>query len=391
MRIAFKIIGGLVLAMVCGLGVATWAAQRVTREVDLVHSAQRGSTAAIDGAVIESLAIGAGFIVIVAGVGTVLSLHLTKRVRRLRDYAAAIGAGRSETLDVGGADELAELATTLRQMAHDLETARAEQERQRQLAVERESMQATIRANEQVLGVIGHELRTPLAAMRLTAEHLQDQLHISDPGLQAMLHSLQSETVRLADLVSDTLEASRLGSGSAQWTWSEFDVREITERLPDLVRHTVREGVRLVIEVDPPDLKMRGDSSAIGRLLINLLTNAARHTTEGSIHVTMSSEAPTDGVFVLMRVRDTGSGISPEIAERLGEPFVLNAGVVGRNFVSGAGLGLSICRAIIAAHGGSMSVTSSRGIGTTFAVRVRADLPQAAANELSPIDVRGVA
>ena len=88
-------------------------------------------------------------------------------------------------------------------------------------------------------------------------------------------------------------------------------------------------------------------------------------------------------------VTDTGSGIAPNVLARLGEAFALTSGVVGdRNFVGGAGLGLAICKGIVAAHGGTLLVESAVGAGTTITARLRTDLAEAADGDTIHLDQR---
>src|SRR5690606_12824660 len=115
---------------------------------------------------------------------------------------------------------------------------------------------------------------------------------------------------------------------------------------------------------------------AIRRLLINLLNNAQKHTQEGSIHLTARRRIEDGNEWIDLEVADTGKGLSPEIAAKLGEAFALNSGVVGDRFVQGSGLGVAICRGIGTAHGGAISLRSSPGEGTCVTVRIRADLPE---------------
>jgi signal transduction histidine kinase len=123
---------------------------------------------------------------------------------------------------------------------------------------------------------------------------------------------------------------------------------------------------------------MLGDGDAIRRLLLNLLSNARKHTTVGQIEVTSRSYTDLRGAWVELSVRDTGPGIPQEILARLGEAFALNSGVVGKNHVSGTGLGLAICRGIAAAHGGELLIESVLNRGTTVTAVLRADLVTAA-------------
>ena len=94
--------------------------------------------------------------------------------------------------------------------------------------------------------------------------------------------------------------------------------------------------------------------------------------TSGTIRVDVS--AVSGGEWVDVRVADSGCGMSPDLVARLGEPFTLNVGVVNPRQTGGAGLGLAICKGIVASHGGELTIESAVGVGTTVTARLRADL-----------------
>jgi two-component system capsular synthesis sensor histidine kinase RcsC len=119
---------------------------------------------------------------------------------------------------------------------------------------------------------------------------------------------------------------------------------------------------------------MNGDAGALRRMLVNLLDNAREHTLGGSIELECREELDTAGRWIVFGIRDTGEGIAPELAQRLGSAFAMNAGMPGINLIRGSGLGLAICNGIALAHGGRILIESARGSGTRVSVRVRADL-----------------
>lgn len=253
-----------------------------------------------------------------------------------------------------------------------------ERKRAERLERERNSLRAAARAMEQVLGVVGHELRTPLASVRAMSEYLLTDGSHDTPEFSQFLQAINQETVRMAEMVSHMLEAARLESGMAKWNWSRITLKRVCEDAIDVVRHLVdTQQVRLSVHVTPEELTMNGDADAVLRLLINLLTNAHKHTEAGQISVTASAVTGSDPALIQLQVQDTGSGIPPEVAEKLGMPFALNAGTIGSTYVKGSGLGLSICRGIVAAHGGRILVSSAPGQGTTVTVQMRADLDAA--------------
>ena len=240
---------------------------------------------------------------------------------------------------------------------------------------ERQSLQDALRAMERVLGVVGHELRTPLAALRATTEFLLTEDAEQADEHQVFLGMIHDETVRMAETVNNMLEAARLNSGLARWIWSEVPLAGACDEALNVVRPLVDHArVELEWTAEPSDLQMNGDQDAVCRLIINLVSNSAKHTADGLIRVHVRELDDADVRWIELKVQDTGEGVSPKVAEKLGRAFMLNSGLVGSDYVKGAGLGLSICRSIIGAHGGSISVASTPGAGATFTVRLRADL-----------------
>jgi signal transduction histidine kinase len=246
---------------------------------------------------------------------------------------------------------------------------------------ERAALRNAVGAMDHVLGVVGHELRTPLAGLRAMSEFLLTDGARQTAEFDTFLRGIHEEAVRMADTVNNILEAARLNSGRARWNWADVDVTEVCARAMESVGPVVdTTAVALTLRVEPPGLRMRGDADAIRRLVMNLLSNAQKHTARGSIAVTVHEHR--DGAApntagprrVRIEVRDTGTGIPEEIRTRLGEAFALNSGVVGGSYVSGSGLGLAICKGIVAAHGGEITFTSVEGRGTTVRATLAADL-----------------
>ncbi|HEV2294871.1 MAG TPA: HAMP domain-containing sensor histidine kinase [Tepidisphaeraceae bacterium] len=244
---------------------------------------------------------------------------------------------------------------------------------------EQESLRGAVTAMEQVLGVVGHELRTPLAGLRAMSEFLLTDGANSTQEATQFLTAINQEVVRMADMVDQLVEAARINSGRAKWNWSQFPLRQVCEDALDTVRPLVNPSrVAAVCAIEPPDAAMHGDPEAIRRLVRNLADNSRKHTTDGEIRVAGRASADHDGEWIELRVSDTGAGISPELVARLGEAFALNSGMVGANHVSGTGLGLAICKGVAAAHGGTIAVESLPGRGTTMTVRLRTDLARPA-------------
>jgi PAS domain S-box-containing protein len=242
---------------------------------------------------------------------------------------------------------------------------------------ERASLRQAVAAMEQVLGVVGHELRTPLAAMRMTSELLLGEDVRRSEQIAPLLGSINQAAVRMADTVNDLLEAARLNSGLANWNWFEFSPTTVCEEAVAALRPLLdpsRVTISLLAE-SRDTLFMQGDAEAFRRMVTSLADNARRFTETGVIDITVRALPDGDAHWVELVVRDTGCGIPAEIRDRLGEPFALNAGIVGDRYCGGTGLGLAICRGIALAHGGTVSIDSDVGKGTCVTVRLRADLP----------------
>jgi signal transduction histidine kinase len=257
-----------------------------------------------------------------------------------------------------------------------LETSLSERFR---LESERNHFKESVAAMEQVLAVVAHELRTPLAGLRTMSEFLLMPEAKELAEWDTFLMSMNTEVTRMADMVNTLLEAARLNSGVATWHWGRVNFAAVCSDALDVVRPLVNQAkLTLSCSCDPENLQGAGDPDAIRRLVINLVSNAAKNTPSGSISVTCRKpNDPQPGQWIELRITDTGKGISPTLASRLGEPFALNSGSVGAYHIQGAGLGLAICKGIAAAHGGQILIESAPGKGTTVIVRLRCDLPTA--------------
>ena len=275
----------------------------------------------------------------------------------VRDGLRAVGAGERELrLEARGRDELAQLARSANQMASQLREREAERD-------------AADHARRGLVAAVSHDLRTPLTSLRLLAEAIEDDL--VDPDTRRRYLEQMSVHIRsLSALVEDLFELSRLEAGEINWSMQRV-------RLDELVAETV-EAMRAEAEANhvavearvPTDVgPARGDPEKLQRVLFNLIQNALRHTpADGSVTVA----AVSNGASIEVEVADSGEGLDPDDRERVFEPFYRGRNDRARSG-EGSGLGLSICRAIVEAHGGEISVASSSA-GT----RVRFSVPRLA-------------
>jgi light-regulated signal transduction histidine kinase (bacteriophytochrome) len=257
-----------------------------------------------------------------------------------------------------------------------LERAAVESAGRRAAEAERDRLRDAAAAMEQVLGVIGHELRTPLAAVGAIADLLINPQARQMSEFDTYVTSVKTEIKRMSDTLNNLIDAARLASGHGAWVWTTVSLEFVCQEALDAVRPSISSAaVEMRLTVKSPELSMSGDADALRRMLINLLENAREHTPQGAIELACGSMSDAAGSWVEFCVSDTGKGIAPELANRLGQAFSMNAGVVGINLIRGSGLGLGICRGIAAAHGGRILIESVQGSGTKVSVRIRADLP----------------
>ena len=252
-------------------------------------------------------------------------------------------------------------------ITHQIKAEQAQQEHK--------NLQNAIESMQNVLGVVGHELRTPLAALRVTSEYLLTEGAWQQDNTDQFLNSIHTEVIRLSEMVNNMLEAARVNSGAASWKWETVHLDPLCQDVIGIVTPLIdQDNVELEFHLNPPDLQCMGDHDAILRLLINLITNSAKSTSTGSITVMARPLKKNKCSWIEIMVQDTGCGISETVVKKLGQAFILNSGMIGSDYTKGAGLGLSICKGIVAAHGGSIAVSSRMEEGTTFKILLRADL-----------------
>jgi signal transduction histidine kinase len=182
---------------------------------------------------------------------------------------------------------------------------------------------------------------------------------------QEILEVCREDTARLDRLMRELLDLSKIESGAVTPVFAPIRPSTlISEAIEPLRLQVESRGVRLEVDA-PPDLPaISADRSQIERVITNLITHALRATTAGGA---ITVAAAPRGEEIAISVADTGSGIPREYLSRIFEPFVQ----VPRATGGGAGLGLTISRRIIEAHGGQLTVQSSPGQGSTFTFTVR--------------------
>jgi signal transduction histidine kinase len=227
--------------------------------------------------------------------------------------------------------------------------------------------QKAVAQRDEFLSVAAHELRTPLAAMKLQIQSLQRELgrlrqdEVRAPTLRSKAEVVERQIRRLEQLVTDLLDLSRLTSGKLQLRIEEFDLVELVHEIRDrMAEEVARAGGRLTLHAVGP-LRGQWDRARLDQVLSNLMSNAIKYG--GGKPITLTAMA--EGSEVRLAVHDQGIGISQEDQARIFERF--ERAVPGRNY-SGFGVGLWICKQSVEALGGVIRVQSQPGQGSTFEV-----------------------
>ena len=214
------------------------------------------------------------------------------------------------------------------------------------------------------LGMVSHELRAPLAAVRGSAVTLlEDARELDAAERQAFHRIIVEQSGQMRRLIGDLLDAGRIDAGTLSVEPEPLEVAALVEQARTAFQSG---GGRQAMRIDlPPDLpRVMADERRIVQVLSNLFSNAARHSPESSpIHV----EAVRDGLEVAVSVTDQGRGIAPERLPNLFRKYADVAGEDGEKGAAGFGLGLAISKGLVEAHGGRIRAESAGpGLGTRF-------------------------
>ena len=256
--------------------------------------------------------------------------EMTAAARRMAggDYDVAVRATSR--------DEVGELAEAFNQMAADLA--------------------ASDRYRRELVGNVSHELRTPISALHAVLENMADGVAPAD---EQTLRTALAQTARLARLVSELLDLSRLDGGALPLQRKDFDVAGF---LAEAVAQSSRPEL-VVLDVQPPGLRATADAARLHQVVGNLIENALRHSPGGEV---VRLEAREQGGGLQLDVVDRGPGIPVAERSRVFERFTRGGGAAD----GGTGLGLAIARWAVELHGGGIAV-----VGDRPGCRIRVTLP----------------
>lgn len=257
-----------------------------------------------------------------------------------------------------------------RDLVAAMEQLRAAEQSQRRL---REAAEESSRAKTRFLANMSHELRTPLNAVLGYAEMLAEaEIGATERRDAERIHAAGSH---LLGIVDDVLDLARVDSGGRTVVPQRFELEELGEEVAEWIGPTLGDQGNLLI-VDMAPATMWTDHLMVRQILLNLLGNANKFCTDGTIQL----RSELRGDIVVIEVEDSGIGMAPDEVARVLEPFTQgNHEILAR--YGGSGLGLSIVDRFVRALGGSLGIDSRPGAGTTFTVH----LPCEVAAPASPL------
>ena len=248
-------------------------------------------------------------------------------------------------------------------------SARKQTEEALELSLERERaanehLRELDRLKDEFIALVSHELRTPLTSIRGYLEFLLEDADGLTPDHARFLTVVDRNAERLQHLVNDLLFVAQIDAGRLTIEQAGVDLPALADEAVEAARVVASaKAIELELDVGPVQ-PLVGDRARLAQLLDNFISNAIKFTPEGG-RVTVGVRG--EGEFAVFSVADSGIGIGKEDQERLFERFYRAASATERA-IPGTGLGLAIAKAIVDAHGGSISVESEEGAGTTFTV-----------------------
>ena len=282
----------------------------------------------------------------------------------LRAEQDALAARGDQRVALHHAREAAALAAALDAARSELEGAlRALEDRSRALDQARERAEAAVRAKDEFLAMLGHELRNPLSPIMTALQLLRLK------GQIGREHEIIERQVRnLVRLVDDLLDVSRLTTGKIVLRTELIEVSDVAARAIEMVSPMLeRKRQILSVEIPTRGLMVEADPARLAQVFANLLTNAAKYSDDGT---RIALHASGDDAHVRIGVTDEGIGISREMLDRVFDLFEQQRQAIDRS-QGGLGLGLAIVRSLVTLHGGTVRASSKgEGQGAEFVVEL---------------------
>jgi signal transduction histidine kinase len=291
---------------------------------------------------------------LISGLGLYLSRSIAGPVREVAGGATRLAGGDLSTrLEPHGPGEVRELTLAFNRMAERLGQGR------RELEAQNERLRESERAKSELVSVVAHELRTPLASV-LGFTSLLLQRDVPAEERRQYLTIIEAQGRRLASLVNDFLDVEQIEEGKLLLTHELVDVGRIVR---EQARLFAGQSAKHLVDVSLPagPLAVRGDPNRLAQVVANLLSNAIKYSPNGGV---VRVEGRRNRSHARVSVSDEGIGIPDDVQEKIFGRFV--RGHATANGIEGSGLGLAIARSLIEAHNGRIDFESTSGEGSTF-------------------------
>lgn len=285
-------------------------------------------TRAVTRTPVRALLVGFGALAVALAIALPFARSIARPIERLARASEALGAGDlSARSGIARSDEIGKLAASFDAMADRIEALR--------------------RGERELIANAAHELRTPMARIRVTL----GLIDTGDPKVKERVGDMEAELAELDHLVSDVLLMSRIDAGALDLRREHLQARPIARRSAE--RTAMLDPARAITLDVPEDLYLYADEALLLRVLDNLLANAVRYDTSGA---PIELSAREEGAHVIVAVTDGGPGIPEAEAERIFTAFF--RGGAASDKPEGHGLGLALSKRIAEAHGGSIRVAA---------------------------------